>query len=101
MTFMEKAALRTECARLVKYIRVVDILVVGVLRQLALESLQRFRDHVSPQCSCSKARAIRITPSDEKTIIKTHEILIKEPFFQVEMSIEGDGPDGQISLQPR
>ncbi len=48
MTFMEKAALRTECARLVKYIRVVDILVVGTLRQLALESLQKFRDHVSP-----------------------------------------------------
>ena len=48
MTFMEKAALRTECARLVKYIRVVDILVVGTLRQLALESLQKFCDYVSP-----------------------------------------------------
>ena len=41
-----------------------------------------------------------VAPSDEKTLIKTHEVLIKEPFFQVEMSIDGDGPDGQISLHP-
>ena len=54
-----KAALRTECARLVKYIRVVDILVVGVLRQLALESLQVFRDFVSPSCSCASTRDVR------------------------------------------
>ena len=50
MTFMEKAALRTECSRLVKYIRVVDILVTGILRQLALESLQAFCEHVSSNC---------------------------------------------------
>ena len=100
MTFMEKAALRTECSRLVKYIRVVDIVVVGVLRQLALESLQKFLNFVSPTCSCCKTRNVRITASDEKTLIKTRDILIQEPFFQVEMLIEGNGPDGQISLSP-
>ena len=92
--------MRTECARLVKYIRVVDILVVGVLRQLALESLQVFRDFVSPSCSCASTRDVLISPADEKTLIRSHESLIKEPFFSVEMSIEGEGPDGQISLNP-
>jgi hypothetical protein len=100
MTFMEKAALRTECSRLVKYIRVVDIVVVGVLRQMALESLQKFSEFVAPTCSCCKTRNVRITASDEKTLIKTRDILMLEPFFQVEMSIEGDGPNGQISLHP-
>jgi dynein heavy chain len=57
MTFMEKAALRTECSRLVKYIRVVDMLVVSTLRKLALESCDYFKNVVSMSNPCRKKKS--------------------------------------------
>jgi dynein heavy chain len=33
---------------------------------------------------------VRITADDEKALIKTHDVLIREPFFQIEMRIEDE-----------
>jgi dynein heavy chain len=89
MTFMEKAALRTECSRLVKYIRVVDMLVVSTLRKLALESCDYFKNVVSMSNPCRKKKVIKINREDhDESIIKTHEILKEEPMFHITIGLE-------------
>lgn len=46
MTFMEKAAMRTECVRLCKFIRLADFQVVDTLRAMASDALTHFTDAV-------------------------------------------------------
>ena len=97
MTFMEKAALRTECARLVKYIRVVDMLVVSTLRRLALQSVQNFRKIVSPSNPCRKRKVVKINHDEDDTaLIKTHAVLIEEPMFQLNIAVT----EGNLRIVP-
>lgn len=64
MTFMERAALRTECRRLTRYIRLADYLVRDTLVGLALDSTETLLSLVAP--SERPPRVIRVEPEDPK-----------------------------------
>jgi dynein heavy chain, axonemal len=97
MTFMEKAALRTECSRLVKYIRVVDMLVISTLRKLALQSCEYFRSIVSESNPCRKRKVVKVNhEEDDAALIKTHDVLKEEPMFKLTVGVN----EGALSIVP-
>ena len=61
MTFTEKAALRTECRRLVKFVRLCDMLIRDTLLEVGIESTEALLEYLHPS-----------VPSEVVTIV--HEI---------------------------
>jgi len=45
MTFMERASLRSECRKLTRFLRLVDLVIVDSLRELSLESTTKLADY--------------------------------------------------------
>jgi dynein heavy chain, axonemal len=59
MTFMERAALRTACRRLTKFVRLADFLVRDTLLGLALDSTQQLLSFLLPPAAQLPPRVIR------------------------------------------
>ena len=59
MTFMERAALRTACRRLTKFVRLADFLVRDTLLGLALESTQQLLAFLTPPPAALPPRVVR------------------------------------------
>lgn len=85
MTFMERAALRTECRKLTKYIRLADFLVTDTLLGLALDSVATLDGFVRPAV---KAPIVIRVSEDEGSKVATKKDREASPLFQVEVIIE-------------
>jgi dynein heavy chain len=103
MTFMERAALRSECRKLTRFLRLVDCHVVAALRELALEAAEnalrlvdpppeRLPKHVvfrdDPDASPSKPDPLAFLNEDEE--------VSATPLFRVEVSFV----DSELQLSP-
>jgi dynein heavy chain len=90
MTFMERAALRTECRKLTKFLRLADFLVVDTLRALALESYDELLGFVTLDEVGPPTRIVRI---NEKTDSKKTAGAVEHrpPVFVVEASFDENG----------
>jgi dynein heavy chain len=87
MTFMERAALRTECRKLTKFLRLADFLVVDTLRALALESYDELLGFFTLDTEGPPGRIIRVT---EETAAEL-PVPDRPPIFTVEASFNDDG----------
>eukprot|EP01029_Cantina_marsupialis_P009144 TRINITY_DN2137_c0_g5_i1.p1 TRINITY_DN2137_c0_g5~~TRINITY_DN2137_c0_g5_i1.p1 ORF type:complete len:3984 (-),score=1416.37 TRINITY_DN2137_c0_g5_i1:203-12154(-) len=87
MSFMERAALRTECRRLTKFIRAADFMVYDTLFGLALESAAGI---VKLFDSESVGRRI-VRVKEDKNEIKTKKELMESPLFQVNVDVNSQG----------
>ncbi len=63
MTFMERAALRAECRRLTKFVRVCDFIVADSLLSLALDSTATLRAALLPSDEEAPERIVRVDES--------------------------------------
>ena len=93
MTFMERAALRTECRKLTKYIRLADFLVTDTLLGLALDSTAALDAVVRP--ALKPARVVRIEKEDDSAANSRRVMTKKDaaavaalPLFRVEVNFE-------------
>lgn len=59
MSFMERAALRTACRRLTKFVRLADFLVRDTLLGLALDSTQQLLSFLTPPAASLPPRVVR------------------------------------------
>jgi hypothetical protein len=51
LTFMERASLRKECQKLVRFVRMTDFVLQDTLRFVAVQSAAAFNSHVSPEAT--------------------------------------------------
>lgn len=111
MTFMERAALRTACRRLTKFIRLADFLVRDTLMNLALDSTAQLQQAVCPPPDKMPPREVRTDlPVDESdpeaaaaaAVAKAAEARAKGgakaipavPLFKVSVTFEEAGVGG-------
>jgi dynein heavy chain len=91
MTFMERAALRTECRKLTKYIRLADFLVTDTLMALALDSTAALRDLVKPAVLPPRKILLEEEPKAKVVIATAHkqkEALVPVPLLRVVVAFE-------------
>jgi hypothetical protein len=74
MTFMERAALRSECIRLTKFIRLADYLVRDTLLGLALDSTTALLSYLVPAASQLPPRVIRTDIPNAGSAAQTQSI---------------------------
>ena len=102
MTFMERAALRSECRKLTRFLRLVDCHVVAALRELALEAAANALRLVNPPPS--KLPKHVVYRDDPDTVQKVDALAFLEedeeasatPLFRVEVSFV----EGELQLLP-
>ena len=94
MTFMERAALRTECRKLTKYIRLADFLVTDTLLGLALDSTAALDGVVCPKNA--PPRVVRVEEEAEaksQARVVTKKDATPSPLFTVEVNFEAKSPE--------
>lgn len=98
MTFMERAALRTECRKLTKYIRLTDFLVRDTLLGLALESTGDVLkwvslEHIPPPVirTSEKAADVIVLGRRKSTVVEEGgDPNARVPLFRVEVAFDKD-----------
>ena len=103
MTFMERAALRAECKRLTRFLRMVDIMMNDFLVSMVKEAL----DKLVKATECPSLEA-KIETEDTITLIdmatKRKELKWKTPLFRVSANFKKELPPGStlgaISTDP-
>ena len=102
MTFMERAALRSECRKLTRFLRLVDCHVVAALRELALEAAAnalRLVDpppHKLPKHVVFRDDPDTVVKADPLAFLNDEEDVSATPLFRVEVSFV----DSELQLSP-
>ena len=126
ITFTERAAMRTQCRKLTRYIRLADFFVVDAFLALALGSAENFLDYVRPAgltddtgvSGMPLTENHRVRPLAPRLMFnppREHKHQAppsprpndgsgadaRQPLFQVEMAFEqNDGIDGELTFLP-
>ena len=74
MTFMEKAALRTACRKLVKFVRLCDFIVQQTLLDLGVESTQNLLNWLQPGADMLRATRVK-EPKKKKKKKKARKVV--------------------------
>lgn len=104
MTFMERAALRSQCKRLTRYLRVMDVMMSDFLRAMVLDAMEKIvavveRTTISPIIETSFDGDLRTFIS--KNISHSHESSsCRNPLFRVIVSQTNDSSSFQLGLSP-
>ena len=89
MTFMERASLRSECRRLTRFLRLVDIMMANFLKTLMLDTMNKL---VAAVESVSLEPRIQSGDADLKAIAKRRaENKWQTPLFRVVVNFRKDG----------
>jgi dynein heavy chain len=92
MTFMERAALRTECNKLTKFLRLADFLVMDSLWALALESYDDLLAHISPPRAADHKWTIHVDDTVNVDVDKEKFAAGGDhPLFSVEVTFDEGG----------
>ena len=90
MTFMEKAALRAQCRRLTRFIRLIDIFLSDQLRSMFLGAVARLAETVAFDTEAVDAdAAVQIEGEGQNQDIKTK----RPPLFRVEVNFANSNLD--------
>jgi hypothetical protein len=65
LTFMERASLRKECQKLVRFVRMTDFVLQDTLRFVAVQSAAAFNSHVSPETTVPLKVFINVVEFEE------------------------------------
>ena len=74
MTFTEKAALRTECRRLVKFVRLCDMLIRDTLLEVGIESTEALLEYLHPSIPASTVTVVHEIEPPSKGKKKEREV---------------------------
>ena len=90
MTFMERAALRAECKRLTRFLRMVDIMMNDFLVTMIKEALENI---TAADC---RTMGPRIETEDTISLVnlvtKRKELSLKVPFFRISANFKKEAP---------
>ena len=93
MTFMERAALRTECRRLARFIRLADYQVADTLVLLALQSADMLWKLVNPPVKAPRKVIVDDTQQEEEIVVHTKKsskaaisVLVVKATFQEDVT---------------
>jgi dynein heavy chain len=99
MTFMERAALRAECRRLTRFLRMVDIMMTDFLMSMIKDAIDRLAHAAEPHGM--KPRSETSDTIDKKAIAKKRlEGKLKAPLFRVVANFKRDltGEEGEETM---
>ena len=91
MTFMERAALRSECRRLTRFLRMVDIMMKDFLMTMIKEAMEKLM-HAHELSASNPHIEIADDITAKLLIIKRKENKWKSPLFRVEANFRKDAP---------
>ena len=97
MTFMERAALRAECRRLTRFLRMVDIMMTDFLMSMIKDAIDKLAHAAEPHGM--KPRIETSDSVDKKAIARKRiEGRLKAPLFRVVVNFRRDALDGEDSM---
>ena len=92
LTFMERASLRKECQKLVRFVRMTDFVLQDTLRFVAVESASAFLQYICPKVK--PPTIIRLQAEDENAPVKVRtkqDEKVLTPLFTVDVSFGEEG----------